>query len=126
MDFEQALAYELQAITGLAGKVFPQSAEEDVKPPFVIYVSSEGEQIMTLAGPTDMTELTAEIHIVAESYEQLKSLTKAVLDRLKSFFRRNIGQNGPLIKSLSHIEPVEDIDSNLNYHRSSFDIRVRY
>lgn len=126
MDFEQALAYELQAISGLSGKVFPQSAEENTKPPFVIYVSSEGESIMSLAGPTDMTELTCEIHVVAESYEQMKSLTKAVLDRIKSFFQRPIGQNGPKIKSISHIEPTEDIDSNLNYHRSSFDIRVRF
>ena len=26
MDFEQALTYELQAITGLSGKVFPQQS----------------------------------------------------------------------------------------------------
>ena len=45
MDFEQALTYELQAITGLSGKVFPQKAEENTKPPFVVYISSEGEQI---------------------------------------------------------------------------------
>ena len=73
MDFEQALAYELQAIPGLSGKVFPQSAEEDTKPPFVVYISSEGELIMTLSGPNEMTELTCEIHVVAETYEQLKA-----------------------------------------------------
>lgn len=126
MDFEQALAYELQAINGLSGKVFPQNAEEETEPPFVVYISSEGEPIMTLSGPTDMTELTCEIHIITESYEQLKSLTKAVLDRIRSFFQRAIGQNGPRILSVSHVEPVEDIDNNLNYHRSSFDIRVRF
>lgn len=126
MDFEQALVHELQAITGLSGKVFPQKADEDVKAPFVVYISSDGESIMTLSGPTDMTELSCEIFIVTETYEQLKSLTKAVLDRIKSFFRRNIGQNGPLIKSVSHIEPNEDIDNNLNLHQSSFTIRVRY
>jgi hypothetical protein len=126
MDFEQALAYELQAITGLEGKVFPQNAEEETKPPFVIYFSSEGEPVMALEGPTDMTELTCEIHVICESYEQLKIYTKLVLDRIKTFFQRPIGQNGPLIKSVSHIEPVEDVDNNLNYHRSSFDIRVRF
>lgn len=126
MDFEQALVYELQSITGLQGKVFPQNAEEETKPPFVIYISSDGESVMTLAGPTDLTELTCEIHVVAETYEQLKSLTKAVIERIKTFFRRIIGQNGPLIKSISHIEPTETIDNNLNYHTSSFDIRVRF
>lgn len=126
MDFEQALAYELEAITGLLGKVFPQNAKENTKPPFVVYISSEGEPVMTLAGPTDMTELTCEIHVVTESYEQLKSLTKAILDRIRSFFRRAIGQNGPTILSISHVEPTEQIDNNLNYHTSSFDIRVRF
>lgn len=126
MDFEQALTYELQAITGLSGRVFPQKAEENFLPPFVVYISSEGEPIMALSGPTDMTELTCEIHINAESYEQLKSLTKVVLDRLKSFLQRNIGQDGPYIKSISHTEPTEDIDNNTNMQLSSFDIRVRF
>jgi hypothetical protein len=73
-----------------------------------------------------MTELSCEIHVITESYDQLKSLTKAVLDRIRSFFQRAIGQNGPLIRSISHVEPIEDIDTNTNYHKSSFDIRVRY
>ena len=91
-----------------------------------MYISSEGEPIMALSGPTDMTELTCEIHINTETYEQLKSLTKLVLDRLKSFLQRNIGQNGPYIKSISHTEPTEDIDNNTHMQISSFDIRVRF
>ena len=126
MDFEQALTYELQAITGLSGKVFPQRAVENISPPFVVYISSEGEPIMALSGPTDMTELSCEIHVSAETYEEMKSLTKNVTNRLKSFFQRSIGQNGPLIKSISHTEPIEDIDNNTNFHISSFDIRVRF
>jgi hypothetical protein len=126
MDFEQSLVYELQTITGLSGKVFPHAAEENTKAPFVIYISSDGEKIMTLQGPTDMTELTCEIHIISDSYQNLKSLTKAVLDRVRSFFARSIGDNGPIIKSISHVEPIEDIDTSMNFHRSSFDIRVRY
>lgn len=126
MDFEKALAYELQAIPGLQGKIFPQTAEENTKPPFIVYISSDGENIMTLSGPTNMTELTCEIHVVAETYEQLKSLVPTIINRVKSFFQRNIGRNGPLIKSVSYIEPVEEIDNNAHYYRSSFDIRVRF
>jgi hypothetical protein len=126
MDFEQALTYELQTIPGLQGNVFPQTAEENTKPPFIVYISSDGENVMSLSGPTEMTELTCEIHVVAETYEQLKSIVRTIINRLKSFFQRNIGQNGPLIKSISHVEPVEEIDNNANYYRSSFDIRVRY
>jgi hypothetical protein len=126
MDFEQALAYELQTINGLSGKVYPQQADEGVQPPLVVYISSEGEPVMTLGGPTNMTELSFEVHVISESYEQLKSLTKAVLDRIRSFFQRAIGQNGPVIRSVSHIEPVEDIDTASNYHKSSFDVKVRF
>lgn len=126
MNFEEALTYELQAVSGLSNKVFPQKAEENLLPPFLVYLSSDGEAIMTLSGPTDMTELTCGIHIWAESYEQLKDYTKMVINRLKSFFQRNIGQNGPYIKSISHTEPTEDIDNNTNFHISSFDIRVRF
>jgi hypothetical protein len=126
MNFEEALTYELQAVSGLSNKVFPQKAEENLLPPFLVYLSSDGEAIMALSGPTDMTELTCGIHIWAESYEQLKDYTKMVINRLKSFFQRNIGQNGPYIKSISHTEPTEDIDNNTNFHISSFDIRVRF
>lgn len=126
MNFEQALVYELQMINGLAEKVFPQNAPENTEAPFVVYFSSEGEKVMSLAGPTDMTELTCEIHVIGEDYDQLKSMTKSVLDRIKSFFQRAIGQEGPLIKSVSHVEPTEDMDNNLNYHSSSFNITVRF
>jgi hypothetical protein len=126
MNFEEALTNELQAITGLEGKVFPQTARENVTPPFVVYISSDGEPIMALEGPTDMTELTCEIHVSGESYEQLKAYSTLVIARLKSFLQRQIGQNGPYIKSISLTEPTEDIDNNTNFHMSSFDIRVRF
>lgn len=126
MDFEQALVYELQVISGLSGKVFPQKAEDETRPPFVVYISSEGEPIMTLSGPTNLTELTCEIHIICDSYEQIKSKTKAVLARIQSFFQRTIGQDGPYIKSISHTEPVENIDDDTEYYSSSFDLRIRF
>jgi hypothetical protein len=126
MNFEEALVYELQAITGLSSKVYPQKAPENMSPPFVVYFSSDGEPIMALSGPTDMTELTCGIHVIAETYEDLKSFTKLVTNRLQSFLQRKIGQDGPYIKSISHTEPTEDIDNNTNFHLSSFDIRVRF
>lgn len=126
MNFEEALVYELQAITAISGKVFPGQAKEETKPPFVVYISSEGEPVMTLAGATDMTELTCEFHVIGETYEQVKSVTKAILDRIRSFFRRPIGQGGPVIKSVSYLEPVEDMEENQNYHKISFDVRVRF
>jgi hypothetical protein len=126
MDFEQALVHELQSISGLSGKVFPTFAEENTKPPMIVYISSGGERIMTLTGPTNLTELTCEIHIITEDYAALKNLSRVVLDRIRSFFQRPIGKGGPYIKSVSHTEPTEDIDNNTHFHQSSFDIRIRF
>jgi hypothetical protein len=126
MDFEQALVYELQTINGLSKKVFPQKASENTEPPFIVYFSTDGEPIMTLTGSTNLTELSCQIVVVAKTYEQLKSLSKAVQSRVKSFFQRPIGVNGLFIKSVSFPEPNEDIDNNLDYHSSTLEVRIRY
>jgi hypothetical protein len=127
MNFEEGLVYELQSISGLEGKVFPLNATEGTNPPFVIYVSSEGEQLKSLDGTIeDLSDVTCEIHVVAETYEKLKSLLKAVIDKLQSFFGRPIGVDGVSIKSFSMTEPIEGSDEELDYKRSSFEIRVRY
>ena len=91
MDFEQALVHELSTITALDGKVFPLSAKEGTSPPFILYVSSEGKKIQTLAGYNDIKEVNATIHIVTQTYDELKSLVKQVVDKLASFFGRAIG-----------------------------------
>jgi hypothetical protein len=126
MNFEEALCAELQAISGLQQKTFPQNAEEGTEPPFVVYNSSDGEKVQTLDGYTDLTELSFEVAVVATSYEGLKGLTKAVLDRVKGFFNRSIGTDGPFIKSVSHIEPIEDFQQDQNYHKSTITFRVRF
>lgn len=127
MNFEEALVYELSSITGLEGRVFPLSATEGTNPPFVIYVSSEGEQLKSLNGYIDdINDVTCEIHVVAETYEHLKSLLKTVIEKLQSFFGRPIGVDGVTIKSFSYTEPTEGTEEDLDYKRSSFDIRVRY
>lgn len=125
MNFEESLVTELSTITELEGRIFPLHATEGTNPPFVIYVSSEGEKTRTLDGYEDLTEVTAELHVVAESYEHLKALIKAVLDKIQTFFGRNIGADGVYIKSLTYTEPEESFEDELNYHRSSFEITVR-
>lgn len=126
MNFEEALCAELQAIAGLEGKVFPQNALEGVEPPLIVYISSDGEKVQTLDGYSDLTELNFEVFVLARTYEELKGYSKAALDRVKSFFGRNIGTDGPKIKSVTHIEPNEDFQKDLNYHKSSFSARVRF
>lgn len=126
MNFEEALNAELRTVAGLENKVFPQIATENTEPPYVCYVSSDGERILTLDGPTDLTELSFEVSIVAKSYEELKAYVQVISNKLRSFFGRNIGTGGPEIKSISLMEPNEEVQKDQNYHRSTFNVRVRF
>lgn len=125
MNFEEALASELESVDGLEGKVFPMGAKEGVKPPFVIYVSSEGLQDKTLDGYLTSKEIDCEIHVVHKNYDKMKALTKLVISELQTFYGRAIGTDGPFIKSLTYDKPVEVHEKEVQFYRSSFDIHVR-
>lgn len=125
MNFEESLVYELEAIAGLGGRVFPQTAKEGTEPPFVVYISSEGEEIQTLDGYIGITEISADLSVIGKSYEEMKAFTKVVLDRLQTFYGRKIGVDGPNILSFSYLEPVESFDEEMEYHRSTIQIHVR-
>jgi hypothetical protein len=125
LNFEEALTYELSSIAGLQGRVFPLGAKEGTLPPFVIYISSEGEETKVLNGYTNHKEITCEIHIIGRSYAEMKSFTKLVLAKLKTFYGRSIGVDGVYIKNFSYDEPREEHEDELGYERSGFDIRVR-
>jgi hypothetical protein len=127
LNFEEALVEELSSLEGLNDRVFPLSASEGIDPPFVIYFSSEGDLDQDLSGvPLGSRNVTCEVHIVANSYGEMKDLVKAVISRLQSFFGRPIGTDGPLIRSFSMDSPLEAAEEEVGYSRCSFDIRVRY
>jgi hypothetical protein len=124
MDFEQALVYELSTIPNLSGRVFPQTAPEDTNPPFVLYISSEGEKVQTLGGYVDNKEVNVTIQAVASTYLDLKSLIRQVIDKVVSFFGRPIGVDGPTVQAFEYSEPTEEFNEELNFHSSTFDIKV--
>ena len=125
MNFEEALTYELETITELDEKVFPVSAAEGIRAPFLIYVSSEGVQDNTLDGYLTSKEVECEIHVVHNSYKKMKDLTREVISKLQTFYGRSIGIDGVFIKSLTYDKPTEVSEKEFGFHRSSFDIRVR-
>lgn len=125
MNFEQALVSEFSTIEKLNDRVFPLYALEGIKPPFLIYVSSDGNKIQTLGGFTLATEITCEIHVVSMSYAEMKSILSDVLIKIRSFLGRNIGIAGPLIKSVDYEQPTEVFDKSVNYYRGAFDLKVR-
>ncbi|KQL54511.1 hypothetical protein AN964_14065 [Heyndrickxia shackletonii] len=126
MDFEEALRAELVTIDGLSNKVFPLNATEGTKPPYIIYVSSEGIQDKTLDGYQSNKEAPCEINIVHNSYENLKSMTKQVLDKIVSFEGRVIGKDGPFIQELSYDKPIELYENEISAYRSVINFTVNF
>lgn len=124
LNFEEALVMELASIPSFANKVFPLFAVEGTEPPFIVYISSEGEQTQDLNGFAQTKELRCEINVIAESYTGMKENAKLVIDKITSFFGRSIGMAGPFIKSISYEQPNELHDKEYGYYQCSFDIRV--
>jgi len=125
MSFEDALTIELEEIEGLMDKVFPLNAEEGTKAPYVIYVSSEGEQDKTLDGYLPTRDVDAEINVLQHSYSGMKYLTKQVLSKLISFQSRYIGGTEDIyIKSVTYRKPVELYEEQALLYRSVIEFTV--
>ena len=125
MNFEQALVVEFNTITELENKVFPLYATEGIKPPFLIYISSEGEKVQTLDGFTLSKEIKCELHVLAYSYSQMKDLSRKVMIHVQNLLGRQIGNSEVKIKSLSYDQPEEVYEEEVKYYRSSFEVRFK-
>ena len=126
MFLEEALRIELNAIPQLTNKIFPLVAIEGSKPPYVVYISSEGLQYKSLDGFYVLKTINFDIHVVHTSYSQLKALTKLVLDKIISFENTTIGgANGVVIGEISYDMPLEFYEHEANLYRSFFEFRVK-
>jgi hypothetical protein len=124
MNFEEALVVEISSIPSLENKVFPLYAKEGIEPPFIVYISSEGERTQDLNGYANTKEMVCELFILAQSYVEMKENTKLVIDKIISFFGRSIGIDGPFIKGISYEQPDELHDKDHDYYRCSISMRL--
>lgn len=126
MNFEEALRVELTSIPLLQNKIFPLSAPEGTKAPYLVYVSSEGVNDKSLNGYLDSKEVDCEINIICSRYSDLKTLTRETISKIISFQGRSIGNDGPVIQNVTYHKPVEDHERETNQHICVFDITVRF
>jgi hypothetical protein len=124
MDFEDALRSELSYITGLEDRVFPLSATEGVKAPYVVYASSEGIKDKSLDGYSDTKEVTCDIHVINNSYSGMKNLLQQVINRVITFQGRIIG-GGVLVRDVEYANVDENYNEETLEYIGSFDITVR-
>jgi hypothetical protein len=126
MEFEEALVVEFNKIPLITGKVYPVFTGEGVDPPFLVYVSSEGTQERTLTEFTGMKTIECEIHAVGNTYEEMKTLIKAVINTIITFRQRKIGDDsGPFLYTVRYEQPEEMFEGDTWIYRASFDMTVR-
>lgn len=127
MTFEEALRVELIKITELNNKVFPLNAKEGTEAPYLVYVSSEGQYDKSLGGFHNTKEVSVELNILHSKYSSMKALSKKVMDKLKTFEKRHLGETGPFIQELVfENDGVELYEAQVDLYRKKIDIRVYF
>jgi hypothetical protein len=124
MDFEQALKTELKQIIGF-NKVSPMMVKQGTKTPYLFYISSEGVFDKGLDGYLDSKEVECEINIVCDSYEQLKPLTRQVINKLIFFPNRTIGGSDIFIQDVTYEKPVELYEKEIKQYRCLIDCKFK-
>lgn len=126
MNFEEALTVELEQIPSLNQKVFP-GIMPGKSAPYIAYLSSEGVQMKELGiGYTEGKTVEFTINIVTQKYGELKSLSRAVLQKLISFQSRVIGTDGPFIQEFTYTKPVELYEPEPKLYRCVIDCEVYF
>lgn len=126
MNFEAALRNELNSIPDLASKVFPLTAIEGIKTPYLVYVSSEGTQEKYLGGYAGPKELNCQLHILNDTYSSTKDMTQQVIEKVLSWQGQVIGGvDGVMILDVSYEKPQEQYIPELYQYLSIVPITVR-
>lgn len=121
--FEESLVTELSAIAGLSNKIFPVTAQQGTQVPFLIYELNNIDRTMVTSGFDGLIESTYQIMIAHTTYSSLKSLTKLVTDKLKTFQQRNIGV---YVQEIDIISQSEHYDDPSLFYLSQIDFQVNY
>lgn len=124
MSFEVALRQELLSIIS---KIYPLTAPEGTLVPYLIYTSSEGTYDKDLNGFLDSKEVSCELDIIDSSYSGMKSISKQVVDKLKSFEQRTVGTNGLYIQEFTFDDDSPELYENeVNMYRKIISFRVYF
>lgn len=124
MNFEEALAFELETIPKLKGKVYPGFLPGKTAP-YLVYLSSPGLRTKELGfGYLTGREVSPTLNVITNKYSDLKPLSNQVIDILLSFQGRTIGVDGPFVQEVTYQEPTELYEAEPNLYRCVIDIQV--
>lgn len=125
MAIEAILCAQLESVAGLSGKVFPCSAKEGTKAPYLVYLQTGGSTYEALDGYMDLNQKSFELNVVHTSYKNMKSLAELVISKLKGMQGCTI--SGTLIQKLSIDENSPELyESEVNFFRKIINIKIIY
>jgi len=129
MNFEQALATELETITGLSAKVFPLFAPDAAVTPFVVYRKANIRFPKVLDGFGDRIEGNYDILVLASNYPDLQTNSDLVIAKLKSMLFRTIGTAGPTIYDITITQNADTYDyrgDSKDVYIANINIEIKY
>ena len=121
-SFENAIRQELEKTVT---NVFPLFAPEGTPTPYCVYVSSYGERDLALEGYLASREIEVTVHIVAQTYEQMKTLTNGVMDNFCTFTNKKIGTDLLRIQAVKYDDPTEMVEPETKVAHSFVDFNFR-
>lgn len=126
MFLEEALYKEMLNIQELNKNIFPVYAPENVSCPYLVYQCSGGENFNTLSGYSSLYESELEIDLITENYEQLKNISKVIVNFFKNLWNCYIGDNNIFIQAIRIGEPREMYYEDIKCFNSSITISIFY
>lgn len=82
---------QLESITAITGKIFPVDAPESQKMPYVTYALENSDEKKSHEGYRGLFIDTFAFDIISKRADEVKTITKAIRDKLKSIEKTNIG-----------------------------------
>jgi hypothetical protein len=130
VTFEAALTIELKTITALNNRVYPFTSTEEkfsTATPYLIFKTSEGLRTKSMGeGYQQGKTVVGELNVIAPRYDDMKSVTKSVIDKIVSMEQRSIGTGGPYIQELTYEQPVELYEDKPKLYRCVMDFEVYF
>jgi hypothetical protein len=126
LKIEEAIYTELNAVTGLSGKVFPIVAQQNTITPYLTYAMTSTERNRTLSTPAGLVEAPYQIDIFHTKYSSLKVLIDLIIEEMKTWEQTNLGVTGPYIQCCTIGESLETFDDETNLYQGTIEIHLAY
>lgn len=123
---EEALLEELNKIQEFKGDIYPTNIPEGTKPPMLIYILSNYNQVKTLSGPLDNEDKSILFNVLCKKYGQMKELTDVVKHIITGFSGKRIGSQQIYIQDVQLLGIAESFENEIKLYRGIIDVKFYY